>query len=66
MSHPADREGGIPLPSPANDNADIGKLRAKVLIPKNLPVTQVEIEVFALLLDDLADLAANDNQEQPE
>lgn len=62
MSHPADREGGIPLPTPANDNDEVGKLRAKVLIPKDLPVTQVEIEVFALLLDDLAGLAANDNE----
>lgn len=66
MSHPADHESAIPLPKPANDDGGTGKLRAKVLIAKDLPVTQVEIEVFALLLDDLADLAANDNQEQPE
>jgi len=37
-----------------------------VLIPKDLPITQTEIEVFALLLDDLAGLAANDNEVQPE
>ncbi len=66
MSHPADHESAIPLPTPANDNGDIGRMRAKVLIPKDLPVTQVEIEVFALLLDDLADLAANYNQEPPQ
>lgn len=66
MSHPADREGPIPLPTPANDDGDTGKLRAKVLIPKDLPVMQVEIEVFALLLDDLAGLAANDNEVPPE
>ena len=66
MSHPADREGAIPLPTPANDDRRAGGLRAKVLIPRDLPVTQVEIEVFALLLDDLAGLAANDNEEPPE
>ena len=66
MSHPADREGAIPLPAPANDHGGDGKLRAKMLIPKDLPVTQVEIEVFALLLDDLAGLVANDNEEMPQ
>jgi len=40
-------------------------MRAKVLIAKDLPVTQTEIEVFAMLLDDLAGLAANDNEVQP-
>ena len=39
---------------------------AKVLIPRDLPITQTEIEVFALLLDDLVSLAANDNKGQPE
>ena len=66
MSHPADHESAIPLPKPANDVGGTGKLQVKVLIPKDLPVTIVEIEVFALLLDDLADLAANDNEEPPE
>jgi hypothetical protein len=56
----------MPLPKPANDNGPPRRLRAKVLIPKDLPITQAEIEVFALLLDDLAGLAANDNGEQPE
>jgi len=28
------------------------RLRAQVHIPKNLPVTQIEIEVIAALLDD--------------
>ena len=66
MSHPADHESAIPLPTPANDVGGTGKLQVNVLIPKDLPVTQVEIEVFALLLDDLADLAANYNQEPPQ
>ena len=56
----------IPLPKPANDNGPHRRLRARVLIPKDLPITQTEIEVFALLLDDLAGLAANDNEVQPE
>ncbi|MBU6445262.1 MAG: hypothetical protein KGR48_15250 [Alphaproteobacteria bacterium] len=66
MSHPADHEGTIPLPNPANDDGGADKPRVKVLIPKDLPVTQVEIEVFALLLDDLAGLAANDTEEPPQ
>jgi hypothetical protein len=40
-------------------------MRVKVLIPKDLPVTQAEIELFALLVDDLMALAANDNEEPP-
>jgi hypothetical protein len=39
-------------------------MSARVLIPRNLPITQPEIEVFALLLDDLVGLAANDNEGQ--
>lgn len=62
MSRPPDRDSAIRLPHPANDNRPTGKLRTKVLFPKDLPVTQTEIEVFALLLDDLAGLAANDNE----
>jgi hypothetical protein len=50
----------------ANDNGVGRRIRAKVLMPKHLPITQAEIEVFALLLDDLANLVANDNEEQPE
>lgn len=65
MSRPPEREAAIRLSQPANDHgtAGAGKLRAKVLIPRDLPVTQMEIEVFALLLDDLKDFAANDNGE---
>ena len=63
---PPPRKRVIPLPEPANDNRPSQRLRAKVLIPKDLPITQMEIEVFALLLDDLAGLAANDNEVQPE
>jgi hypothetical protein len=55
------------LPKPANDNAPrTGALRSEVLIPADLPITQAEIEVFAALMDDLAALAANDNEEVPE
>jgi hypothetical protein len=59
------RKRAIPYSKPANDNGMARRLRAKVLIPSDLPVTQTEIEVFALLLDDLKDLAANDNEEVP-
>lgn len=58
-------KGAIPLRPPANENGVARSLGAKVLIPKDLPVTQTEIEVFALLLDDLISLAANDNEGQP-
>ena len=51
----------ISLPVAANDSGRGRRMRAKVLMRKDLPVTQIEIEVFALLLDDLGDLAANDN-----
>ncbi len=51
------------LPDPANDNEPRnGPIRAIVLIPKDLPVTQVEIEVFAALLDDWSGIPANDNE----
>jgi hypothetical protein len=33
-----------------------------VHIASDLPISQAEIEVFALLMDDLASLAANDNR----
>jgi hypothetical protein len=50
------------LPKPANDNESLsGNLRAEVLIPKDLPITQTEVEVFAFLLDDWAGIPANDN-----
>ena len=55
------------LPKPANDNEpQAGTLRSEVLIPADLPVTLVEIEVFAVLIDDLTAFAANDNEEVPE
>jgi hypothetical protein len=56
----------VPVPEPANDNGLAGGIRAEVLISKDSPITQMEIEVFALLLDDLVNLAANDNEGQPE
>jgi len=55
------------LPKPANDNeSPTGALRSEVLIPADLPITRIEIEVFAALIDDLIALAANDNEEVPE
>ena len=49
---------------PANDNESCsGGMRAIVTIPKDSPLLQVEIEVFALLLDDWTAIAANDNEE---
>ncbi len=48
---------------PANDNEPAPtKLRAEVLIPANSPITLVEIEVFAALIEDWSALAANDNE----
>ncbi|HXJ01390.1 MAG TPA: hypothetical protein VNH44_09205 [Micropepsaceae bacterium] len=48
----------------ANDNKpQFPRFRCEVLLPQDLPVTQVEIEVFAALLDDWVGLAANDNEE---
>jgi hypothetical protein len=55
------KSGPMPVPVAANDGGRSRKMRAKVLIARDLPVTQIEIEVFALLLDDLGALAANDN-----
>ena len=49
---------------PANDNESCsGGMRAIVTIPKDSPIMQVEIEVFAFLLDDWTAIAANDNEE---
>lgn len=62
MSVPRDPKRKSPVP--ANDNdAPAAQITAKVLIPRDLPVTQVEIEVFAALLDDWSGVAANDNEE---
>jgi hypothetical protein len=47
---------------PANDNCP-ANMAAEVLISSNLPLTQTEIEVFAVLLDDWPDAPANDNEE---
>jgi len=60
---PADKHPAR-VPKPANDNEPVsGRLRAEVLIPANSPITRVEIEVFAVLLDDWDWAAANDNEE---
>jgi hypothetical protein len=49
---------------PANDNESSPEgMRAIVTIPKDSPITQIEIEVVAFLLDDWAAIAANDNEE---
>jgi hypothetical protein len=65
MKRPPKRGSDSHLPSPANENTpDSVMFRVQVLIPRDLPLTQTEIEVFALLLDDWDGLAANDNEEQ--
>ena len=61
IDEPQDR-----LPQPANDNTPQSAiLRVKVLIPKDFPIIQTEIEVFGVLLDDWAAMATNDNGELP-
>ena len=52
------------LPPFSNDNGpqDSG-LKVKVVIPDDIPVTQVEIEVFAALLDSWPETPVNDNEE---
>jgi hypothetical protein len=55
-----------PGKKPANDNESCSSgMRAIVTIPKDPPLLEVEIEVFAALLDDWAAIAANDNEEPP-
>jgi hypothetical protein len=51
---------------PANDNQSppCGRL-AIVTIPKDLPILQVEVEVFEFLLDHWDGTAANDNEDLP-
>jgi hypothetical protein len=52
-----------PLPPAANDNPRPKRGEpsiVEVLIPKNLPILQVEVEVIATLLDDWP--VANDNE----
>jgi hypothetical protein len=66
MTSPRTQKVRIGLPKPANDNEASGALQIEVVLPNDLPITQVEIEVFALLLDDLTALAANENEEEPE
>ena len=65
MSSPRTHKVLVGLPKPANDNEAPGRLRAEVLLPNDLPITQVEIEVFAILIEDLSVLPVNDNEEQP-
>ncbi len=49
-------------PVPANDNGTRRKpLGVEVLIPQDLPIQLVEVEVFAELLESLS--IANDNDE---
>jgi hypothetical protein len=63
MTGPVIRRSLSP-PKPANDNKpQLADLCSEVLIPADLPITQVEIEVFAALLDDWSGIAANDNEE---
>ena len=49
---------------PANDNECCSEgMRAIVMIPEDSPLHQIEIEVFAFLLDDWTAIAANDNED---
>jgi len=45
----------------ANDNGAHPPVRVEVVIPANLPIQRVEIEIFAELLECLQGLVANDN-----
>jgi len=56
----------IDISKPANSNArrDTGKLTAEILIPKDLPITQIEIEVVAALLDDWDSLLADGEESE--
>lgn len=50
------------LPRPTNDNDPAGKraFTTELLFPQSLPIFQVEVEVFAELLDDWS--VANDDE----
>jgi len=53
----------VRLPPGSNDNEPQNSgLRVKVAIPDDIPVTQVEIEVFAAVLDSWPEVPANDNE----
>ena len=55
---------GARLPPFSNDNEPQNSgLKVKVAIPDDIPVTQVEIEVVAALLDSWSETPANDNEE---
>lgn len=52
------------MPPPGNDNErPVRTLRTELRIPRGLPIQQVEVEVFAELLDALEEVVANDNEE---
>ena len=56
--------GNGTLPRAANDNEPLkrhGLTTVEILLPQSLPILQVEVEVFAALLDDWP--VANDNDE---
>jgi hypothetical protein len=56
--------GNTTLPEAANDNIPAegpAVRKVEVLLPENMPILQVEVEVFAALLDDWP--VANDNEE---
>ena len=54
------------VPKPENDNESCpDRMRVIVTIPKDSPITQIEIEVFSALLDDWTRIPANDNEEVP-
>ena len=61
---PDEKPAGFQKPANDNQSRSSGML-AIVTIPKDSPILQVEIEVFALLLDDWDGNAVNDNEELP-
>ena len=62
MGRPAPRK--LRIPKPANDNeSPKAQINVEIRIPQDLPITQVEVEVFAQLLDDWLAIPANDNEE---
>jgi hypothetical protein len=52
---------GGPAPTPRRPM----RMRAEVLIPKDSPVTQIEIEVIAALLDDWAEIEPSAQEDHP-
>jgi hypothetical protein len=56
MGIPAKQNKFIPQEGHTPERRRNPAIRAEVLIPANLPVTQIEIEIMAALLDDWEDI----------